>query len=596
MSVDSHPGTVESLTPVDKQHSYRETLSLGWPHLITCLWFAVLFFYFGNVHIFYSDIWGHVSYGDWIMANQSLPEYDPFLSLAAGVPCIDAAWLSQIIFAKVNGVLGVRGLSHIFALTVFTTHVLFWFAFYLKSGRVGVSTLASFLLVVIASSRIAIIRPEIFGSLCVAILLVIMAWSEKYDVFKSGLLQTDELKNPLKQGRKTPVALLFSLYLGIPLVFLAWANLHGSFVVGLAILGLQFLGRVIEVGWRTRSLVQICTDKWVRRWLVVTELSVCGALLNPYHIDLFINSLTFPRNPNLKDVLEWEPLEFRDAEGIWFSVAWVLMLVLYRHSRERVRTADVLRVGLLSLAVIVGVRMIGWFSVVFVYAMVPHLANVLPRMGRESRGVEIDSPQKIPFWAKKSPVITAFCVLILWFGFAFSNITTPLFGGTPRQLDKVYSEGTPRKLTEFLKAHPPEGQVWNPQWWGDWLVWDGPAGMNVFMTTNAVHLAPPRVWKDYLGIARASRGWQSVAEKYNVSTFVVHKEKQVKLDEEVRRLKGFKVVYEDDLSVVVSREPELISAAKKTGSKQEVKAIESDQLEADQVEADQVEADQEVQP
>lgn len=576
MSVDSHPDTVESLIPVEKKRSHRELLSMGWPQLITCFWFAVMFFYFGNVHIFYSDIWGHVSYGDWIMANQALPQYDPFLSLAQGVKCIDAAWLSQILFAEVYAALGVRGLSHIFALTVFTTHVLFWFAFYLKSGRVGVSTLASFLLVLIASSRIAIIRPEIFGTLCVAILLVIMAWSEKYDALKSGLLRADNLDIPQKQGQKTPITLLISLYLGLPLVFLAWANLHGSFVVGLAILGLQFLGRVIEVGWRTRSLVQICTDKWVRRWLVVTELSVCGALLNPYHIDLFINSLTFPRNPNLKDVLEWEPLEFRDAEGIWFSLAWVLMLTLYRHSRERVRVADVLRVGLLSLAVIVGVRMIGWFSVVFVYAMVPHLANVLPGRGKENQRLASGLPEKTPFWAKKSPVITAFCALILWFGFAFSNIATPLFGGTPREIDKIYSEGTPRKLTEFLKEHPPEGQVWNPQWWGDWLVWDGPPAMNVFMTTNAVHLSPPRVWKDYLGIARASRGWQSVAQKYDVSTFVVHKEKQVKLDEGVRKLKGFKVVYEDNLGLVVSREPKLISAAKQKESEQEIKATESE--------------------
>tara|TARA_R110002095_G_scaffold1297_2_gene6836 strand:- start:113059 stop:114768 length:1710 start_codon:yes stop_codon:yes gene_type:complete len=557
------------MLPVTKMGSYRESFSMGWPQLITCCWFAVLFFYFGNVHIFYSDIWGHVSYGDWIISNQSLPEYDPFLSLAQGVRCIDAAWLSQILLAKANTAFGVRGLSNLFALTVFATHVLFWFAFYLKSGRVGLSTLASVLLVVIASSRIAIIRPEIFGTFCVALLLVIMAWSEKYDSTKTGLIAGDDPDSLEKQAQKTPKALLFSLYLGIPLIFLAWANLHGSFVVGLAIMGLQFLGRVLEVGWRTRSLVEICKDKWVRRWLVVTELSVCGALLNPYQIDLFLNSLTFPRNPNLKDVLEWEPLEFRDAEGILFCFAWVLMLALYRHSRVTIRTADVLRVGLLSLATIIGVRMIGWFSVVFVYAMVPHLANVTSGRTQKSQSLTKGATEKIPFWAKKSPLVTAFCVLFLWFGFAFSNIATPLFGGTPRSLDKVYSEGTPRKLTEFLRTHPPRNQVWNPQWWGDWLVWDGPAGMNVFMTTNAVHLSPQRVWKDYLGIARASRGWQSVAEKYDVSTFIVHKEKQVKLDEEVRKLKGFQVVYEDDLSLVVSREPELISASKQAKTKSE---------------------------
>ncbi|QDT42250.1 hypothetical protein Pan241w_23320 [Gimesia alba] len=576
MSVDSHPGTLESLTPVAKKRSYRETFSMGWPQLITCFWFAFLFFYFGNVHIFYSDIWGHVSYGDWIIANQKLPEYDPFLSLAEGVRCIDAAWLSQVLFAKVNTAFGVRGLSNLFALTVFATHVLFWCAFYLKTGRVGISTFASVLLVLIASSRIAIIRPEIFGTFCVALLLVIMAWSEKYDSVKTGLRSADEPDQLEKQGQKTPKMLLFSLYLGIPLIFLAWANLHGSFVVGLAIIGLQFLGRVLEVGWRTRSLVEVCTDKWVRRWLVVTELSVCGALLNPYHIDLFLNSLTFPRNPNLKDVLEWEPLEFRDAEGILFCFAWVLMLALYRHSRETIRAADVLRVGLLSLATIIGVRMIGWFSVVFVYAMVPHLANVTSRTKQKSHSLAEGAPQKIPFWARKSPVMTALCALILWFGFAFSNIATPLFGGTPRSLDKVYSEGTPRKLTEYLKAHPPQKQVWNPQWWGDWLVWDGPADMTVFMTTNAVHLSPQHVWKDYLGIARANRGWQSVAEKYDVSTFIVDKEKQVKLAEGVRKLEGFQVVYEDDLSLVVSREPGLISAAERAKAKSEVKTSASE--------------------
>lgn len=566
MSIDSHPGTLQPETALDKSQLYRETFSLGWSHLITCLWFAWLFFYFGNVHIFYSDIWGHVSYGDWILTHRSLPQYDPFLSLADGVKSIDAAWLSQVLFAKVYEIWGVRGLSHVFALTVFTTHVLFWCAFYIKTGRVGVSTLGSFLLILIASSRIAIIRPEIFGTFCVALLLVIMAWSEKYD---SWLPAKSDVDDSRKFGRKTPTPLLFSLYLGIPLVFLGWANLHGSFVVGLAILGLQFLGRVLEVLWRTRSLVQVCTDPWVRRWLIVTELSVCTALLNPYHMDLFLNSLLFPRNPNLKDVLEWEPLEFRDAEGIWFCMAWVLMLGLYRHSRERVRTADVLRIGLLSLAVIVGVRMIGWFSIIFVYAMVNHLANVIPKSQPVYLKPGAEEKKAVSFWARRSLVMTSVCVLVLWFGFAFSNIATPLFGGKPRDLNKIYSEGTPRKLTEFLRAHPPQGQVWNPQWWGDWLVWDGPRDLKVFMTTNAVHLTPPRVWRDYLGIARARRNWQSVAEKYDVSTFVVHKEKQIALDRQVRQLKGFRVVYEDDLALVMSREPALIEAAKQAKKEQE---------------------------
>lgn len=527
--------------------------ALGYVHVAITVYFALFFMYLSYQPLFHSDLWGHVAYGEWMLSHRALPTEDPFVEQARGVPAIASAWLGQVILAGVQRLGGPEAISHLFTLVVWSTYVLLVAAFYWKCRQLGTAMLGMGIGFFLVWSRHATVRPEMFGTFSFVILLGVFAWLDRRR-------DTAELEGT---PEKTSWLQEISLCLIVLATFVFWGNTHGSFLVGVVMLGCQVLGRLLEVAWKTRDFVQVVSDRRLHRWLLLTELAVVGSLINPYGMDQILNALAFSKNPNLPDVLEWKKLEFFHPEGVQMCLSWVLMLALYRHSKQPVRPAEILMLAILSYTTVVNVRMIGWYGFIFAYAMLPHLAEISRRCMSWLHSV----PGLITdeWWLKlqyRSHLVSLFCVLVAWYGFALSHLATPLLGGEPRKPDRLYSKQTPRGVTAFLRRHPPQGQIFNPQWWGDWLVWDGPPGLRVFMTTNAVHLAPHRYWKDYMGLSSGNTGWQNQVGKYNIETFIIHKSDQVSMDTEVRNLKDWKLVFEDDLAVIVTKDAALLKSVR----------------------------------
>lgn len=340
-------------------------------------------------------------------------------------------------------------------------------------------------------------------------------------------------------------------YVAMPLLFAVWANLHGSFIVGFAVLGSYVAGRACEVIWETRDIAAVFSDRRFRRWLVLSELAVLGTCANPYGFDLLLHTVLFPSNPNLKDVLEWFPLEMVSLEGIPMGLSWVMLLVVLRHSRARVAVSDVLVLGVFTLAVCLRVRMICWYTPSLLIVLAPHIAEISGRLRETSPGESLRRVTGPLF--RRSFRLTLIAGLMVWVTFAFSPISRPVLGGKPRPADRLYSNDTPLGVTQWLREHPPQGMVANPQWWGDWIVWDGPPDIEVMMTTNSVHVVPQRVWKDYLAISQAQPGLSRKLNKYRVNTIIVCRELQSSLERNVRAMPEWKVVYEDDVGLVATR-------------------------------------------
>ncbi len=525
--------------------------ALGYAHVAITAYFALFFMYLSYQPLFHTDLWGHVAYGDWMIKHRALPTEDPFVGYAKGVPVIASAWLGQVILAGVQTMGGPEWISHLYTVVVWSTYVLLVGAFYWKSRQLGTAMLGMGLAFFLVWSRHATVRPEMFGTFSFVLLLGVFAWLDRKrdDAELTGVPETSTWSSEILLAGLTVLTFAF------------WANTHGSFMVGIAILACQTVGRLIEVAWKTHDVVQVLSDRRLHRWLWLTELAIAAALINPYGMDQLLNALEFSRNPNLPDVMEWKKLEFSMPEGVQMCLSWLLMLVLFRFSKQPVRPAEILMLAVLTYTSIANVRMIGWYGFIFAYAMLPHLAE----MARRGMSWIHNQPGLISdeWWLrlqKRSHLITLFCILVGWYGFALSHLATPLLGGERRKPDRLYSAETPRGVSAFLRRHPPQGQIFNPQWWGDWLAWDGPPGLKVFMTTNAVHLAPHRYWKDYMGLASGGAGWQQQINKYNIETFIIHKPDQVTMDVEVRNLKDWKLVYEDDLAVIVTRDEALLKS------------------------------------
>lgn len=529
--------------------------ALSWPHLLVSGFFALLFLFANHNPLNGSDLWGEVSYGEWILNERRLPAEDPFVPLAAGMPIVDTEWLGQVAFGGIVQAGGEAWLSHVFAIVVLLTYVVLFAAAYQQTRRIGVALLTTIIILVLAFSRLLVMRPEVLASLCCAILLLIVV-----RLRRSGDETGGDCRHVFSRGAD------WSAYLFLPAIMAVWANVDGSFFVGLAIVWCHFLGRAIDAVVATRNLKAALSDRLMRRWLLLSEFATVAVLLNPYGIDLLIGRAALAVNANLADVPEWQPLRTVSLVGWGMLVSWGLLLLLLRCSRKRVRPADVLLIAVFTAAVWFRVRNSVWYAYVYGIVIAPHLADLVSRKWPAKAADQPPVIDKRLFG--RTYIHTLACALLLWIGLALSPIFTSTVGGSPRTPEQLHDRRTPLGVTAFLRQHPPAQEVYAPQWWGGWLVWDGPPGLKPFVTTNTVAVVPRRVWLDNLRILAGEPGWQRTLEKYRVQTIVVHKDEQRRLESQVRQLPAdWQIVYEDDLALVVSRDKQLLSSLSPKGKR-----------------------------
>ena len=124
----------------------------GW-HFVAAVGVALFFMYHNYLHLFHSDLWGHVAYGEWILQHHRLPTEEPFVPLASGVPVIATAWLGQTILALVVRAGSHEWLSHLFAITVWVTYLILARAYWFRTGHEGAALIGAFLAWMVAWGR-----------------------------------------------------------------------------------------------------------------------------------------------------------------------------------------------------------------------------------------------------------------------------------------------------------------------------------------------------------------------------------------------------------------------------------------------------------
>lgn len=95
----------------------------------------------------------------------------------------------------------------------------------------------------------------------------------------------------LKKAKENPKVLIL-----LPLIFILWANLHGGFVLGLAILGFGALQLILEKNFKIMLLVGIAI-----------LISSIAALINPYGLKVYEESLHHANYPLWRLIAEWVP-------------------------------------------------------------------------------------------------------------------------------------------------------------------------------------------------------------------------------------------------------------------------------------------------
>lgn len=437
----------------------------------------------------HTDLWGHLSFGRWIAERDSLPTSDPFRPFDVSAAFTNIPWLAQWLGHEAYRAGGAQALLLVQSLLVTACCGVMLVAARLRGASASWSLLAAATSLVLAAPILGVLRPQLLGMLFFALLL-------------AGLPQLATRRRPA---------------VWIPVLFVLWANVHGSFVLGLLLLACWTLGVTCEARWADESWARVLRYRSIRRPWIVGLLSVLACCANPVGPRILVQVVGFSSQAHLAEITEWQPTVLASLTGGLLLITGLLTGLLLRFSPRRFRCEEILLLIVFGVLALSTLRMSAWWALVWPWVAVPHAAATWRRMAsRMPRG---DHRSRASFQ------YTALAGALMWMTLIWSPATHGYVSGRAPIEGKLLSQGTPLPLADALDELHVAGRMFAPLEWSDYLLWRRGTAIEPLVYCH-VHLAGPQVWHDYQQLARGDDSLATIAERYALRWLVVDRTRQ----------------------------------------------------------------------
>ncbi|HZK91684.1 MAG TPA: hypothetical protein VFC56_16205 [Stellaceae bacterium] len=289
------------------------------------------------------DTYLHIAAGRWMLAHAALPAADPFSHSLAGAHWVASEWLGEVLLAAVYRASGWSGIVVLTAACFsIAVGLLTWFL---------LRRLEPLPAVIAALAGAVLVLPHLLARPHVIALPLVVLWC-------GALISARD------DDRGPP-------WLWLPAMTL-WANLHGSFLFGLALAGFLAGEAVLSSQPGRSRLIQ------ARRWGGFVAAAVAASLVNANGVAALVQPLRLMAMPALQSGFgEWLPANLGQFPALeaWLLGAvalgfacrarlpWtrlVLLLGLIHMALAHVRHADLLGlVGPLAIAAALGPALAG---------------------------------------------------------------------------------------------------------------------------------------------------------------------------------------------------------------------------------------------
>jgi hypothetical protein len=462
-----------------------------------------------------NDFWLQLKVGSVIAEQQSVPETNMF---AWGVP-IDApfyyaAWLGNLLFYLLYLLGGIE-------LIVFSRNLIALLAFTLigfdARRRVGSWRYVGLAIAVagLLTVPIAVVRPQMWAWLPFTTCQVILARFIRGDLSPRWLLL-------------------------LPFIMVFWVNVHGSFALGLLVIGIYWVGQVgSQLG---RPL-----DR--RNWRTLQQLTGVGvamglaALVNPLGIGIVpyvLKLVSLPANRLL--VEEWLTPQLSDPYGMFFygtsAFLGLVFALTYVRKRQLPGLTDMLLVIVFFLMAVRGYRYIFWFGLIAAPILAEQIKAVAPRL-------DVTMPRGRWQSIASAALFAFLCGLLVavqpW---TVQRVPLPEFlrvRTLPAPSPPLVSIGTPVAAAEYLRVNP-GGKLMAEMGQASYLVWALPQ-QPAFLDTR-VEMYPLEIWNDYLYIS-AGINFEERLEKYGIDRLLISTQFQSPLAAALRKSSAWEPEYSD---------------------------------------------------
>lgn len=451
-----------------------------------------------------SDLGRHLTMGNFILDAHRIPTSDLFSLTLSGEPRPPYEWLTQVIFAIANRVVGLDGVILICALIIATAFSII----YMDSVRRSRMPLVSLTIVFLAcasSSLHWLPRPHLITFLFLAI------WIKRLE--------------RVHRGERVPLW-------HFPLLMLFWANAHGGFVFGV-LAWLAYFG-----GWIWETLRKSSTLQTGKAWMAIGGFSMLSSILTPSGWGNWQAVLSNHSTYILCRTIETMPPNFTQP-GTWpFALLLVITLIVILVTRKTQHASHIFLIGGFAVLALLMARSIPLFVIVAAPILSENLSGILAGIGiwntTETNIARVENAMHGALW----PIVVSG-------GIAF--IIGVHYQVQKEALTDFDAQVFPVKAADWLAEHPQSGNMFNDINWGGYLLYRLWPGQDVFIDSQTDFYGEALVRK-YETALTARKGWENILGTYDVKWTILPASAPLTL-----RLSeaGWNVIYEDATAIIL---------------------------------------------
>jgi hypothetical protein len=465
------------------------------------------------------DFWWHLATGRAIVAHGQIPLVDSFSYTRAGEPFFNQSWLAQLLMYALYSAGGLPLLLIVQSLVIVAAYGMLLRLCIIRSGRLRLSVALLLLTTMPLSFDNWTVRPQTYALPLFAAYLTVLT--------------------EYRLGRARRLWLL-------PLLMVVWVNVHGSFVLGLALIGLTFAGEWLQQLRPARPPQDAAPGPPAptgrspvisRAYIAWGAAAALATLINPRGLEVvgYVRNL-LGSSQVTSLVTEWAPPSIRDISGTIFFLFVIVTMLALIYGRRRPGLTDMLLLLAFLWLALGAVRNVVWFGLVATPLLAAQAGSMLsPRSTRSTPG---------------SPALNAALlgILLLLLAIGLPWVKPALL---PPSVGSLLSEDTPVAAVAAIEQQPgrPE-RLFHAMSHGSYLIWAAPQ-QKVFIDPR-IELYPFEQWVDYINLGQGNNVSELLA-KYRFDGLLLSTSEQEGLIDVIRNDPAWQERYRDEHSVYYRR-------------------------------------------
>jgi len=450
------------------------------------------------------------------MAHHAVPVRDIFSYSKPGDPWYAWEWLSDVVFAWLNGHGGLRG---VVLFSVLLLSLTFTLLFRLVRGKSNlIVAILITVLAAVASSVHWLARPHLF-----TLLFLVLFYTALEHV---------------KEGKERLAGVPYLAIL--PVATVLWTNLHGGFVTGILMIAAYGAGEVLELVFAENSGKthrqeclchgtahrQECLCHWAKagRYFGSALACLAASLINPYFYRLHTHIWAYLGDPfNSQYIQEFLSPNFHNLEVRFFEMMLVLAVAAAGWSLSKGRFTEPLLLGMWAHAALLAGRNIEIFA----------LAAAVPVAGTIQEWLERLPEWNVAEWLQKAG--RRFNRLAASAGRTeaaaggwrvVSAMSLALVGAllyAPNPPKRFRAEFDPKRyptgVLETLRRDP-SARIFTDDEWGDYLIWSLYPSHRVFVDGRSDFYGHD-FEERYIDVLNVKYNWEKILGRFGVDTILL---------------------------------------------------------------------------